>query len=160
MKISSAQISKIKELLLNGDETFIAFVKEAGTCIEPSYKIYSSKKKGIAPIMDMLEVDRKFFDGAIVADRVIGKAAAMLLVDSGASFIFGELTSEHSFKILENAKLNNPDFSYEALNVVPFIINRSGDDMCPMEKTVLSLENPADAYAPLKAKLESLKLNN
>ncbi len=158
MKISKNQISKIKELLFSGDETFVAFIKNvSGTCSESSYKLYTSKKKGIAPIMDMLKTDRYFFDGAVVADRVIGKAAAMLLIDSGAQYIFGEITSEHSFKVLDNAKNSNPDFSYEVGTIVPYIINRTGDDMCPMEKTVLSLENPSDAYAPLKEKLKSLQ---
>lgn len=156
MKINNEQINEIKNILLSGNDTFVSKVKTQDTS---ACTLYTSTKKGIAPIMDMLENNRAFFDGAIVADRVIGKAAAMLLIDSGALFIYGEMTSEHALKILDNAKKSNPDFSYEVGKVVPYIINRAGDDMCPMEKTVLSLESPADAYAPLKIKLESMKSN-
>ncbi len=129
-----------------------------GSYITITSNIYTSDKKGIAPVMDRMKEDYHFFQGAIVADRVIGKAAAMLLISSGAEKIYGELTSEHSFAVLEVAKSVNPSFEYSVGEVVPYIINRAGTDMCPMEKTVLTLnpENVDSAFEPLKKKLEEM----
>lgn len=153
MKISNEESNKIIRLLLDGDCTFVSLVKDANN----NDLLYTSNKKGIAPIMDKLNEDRSFFKGGIIADRVIGKAAAMLLIDSGALFIYGEMVSDHSLKILEAASKSNPDFSFEVGKVVPYIINRAGDDMCPMEKTVLNIDDPKDAYEPLKNRLLSMQ---
>lgn len=56
--------------LLNDGVTFAA-VSEKG--------IYTSQKRGVAPIIEKIDENPDFFKGASVADRVIGKAAAMLL---------------------------------------------------------------------------------
>ncbi len=145
--------------ILPEEKTFpIPDKEKAGAYVTVTSNIYTSDKKGIAPVMDRMKEDYGFFKGAIVADRVIGKAAAMLLISSGAAKIYGELTSEHSFAVLEAAKAANPDFEYSVGEVVPYIINRAGTDMCPMEKTVLDLapEKVEAAFEPLKKKLEEM----
>jgi len=137
--------------LLTDSKTFVALLAD-GT-------IYTSDKKGIAPVIEKMHSDYHFFQGAVVADRVIGKAAAMLLVASGARAIYGELFSQHAYAVLEENKKTSPEFYYETGEVVPYIINRQKTDMCPMEKTVLNL-SPSDtdqAYSLLKQKLEEMK---
>lgn len=146
-------IEKTKKALSDSGNTFAALVYDEETGNE---KIYTSAKKGIAPIMDMLEKNRSFFKNAIVADRVIGKAAAMLLLDSGADYIFGEMTSTHALNVLEAASEFNEAFSFETGRIVPYIINRKGDGMCPMEETVLDITDLRLAYDLLKAKLSSI----
>ncbi|MCQ2512217.1 MAG: DUF1893 domain-containing protein [Lachnospiraceae bacterium] len=145
--------------ILPEEKTFPVPDKETpGSYITVTSNIYTSDKKGIAPVMDRMKEDYHFFQGAIVADRVIGKAAAMLLISSGAAKIYGEMTSEHSFAVLEAAKTIHPEFEYSIGEVVPYIINRAGTDMCPMEKTVLNLEPEKvdSAFKPLKKKLEEM----
>ena len=44
--------------------------------------VYESTLFGIKPLMVKLREDRSFFKDAVVADRVIGKAAAMLSLQS------------------------------------------------------------------------------
>lgn len=157
------------KILTQEDATFVALLPEEktfpvpdkanpGSYITVTSRIYTSDKKGIAPIMDRMKEDYIFFKGAIVADRVIGKAAAMLLISSGAAMIYGELTSEYSFAVLEKAKTAHPEFEYSVGKVVPYIINRAGTDMCPMEKTVLDMDpqNVDSAFEPLKKKLEEM----
>lgn len=145
--------------ILPEEKTFPIPDKEnPGSYITVTSNIYTSDKKGIAPVMDRMKEDYNFFKGAIIADRVIGKAAAMLLISSGAAKIYGELTSQHSFSVLDAAKKSEADFEYSVGEVVPYIINRTGTDMCPMEKTVLNLDPEAvdSAFGPLKKKLEEM----
>ena len=55
-------------------------------------------------------------------------------------------------EILE--KYNIP---YEYKTLVDKIINRTGDDICPMEKTVQDVDDPKIAYELLDAKIKSLR---
>ncbi len=115
-------------------------------------ELHTSSKKGIAPIMEVLATDPKFLQGALVADRVIGKAAAMLLVKAGIWELYAEVISEHARMFLE---VHNIPITYS--KVVPYIINRKGDGMCPMESTVLDMKNVNEAYVALQKKVAELQ---
>ena len=75
-----------------------------------------------------------YFEDAIVVDKVIGKATAMLLILSKVKYIYAYVLSEKAKEILEYYHI-----SYDCEKVVPYIINRTHDGMCPMEKTVYDL---------------------
>jgi len=114
--------------------------------------VYHSSLKGIAPIINPMIDDALYFKDCIVADRVIGKSAAMLLIKSQVQHIHALVLSEHAKKILDEYSIS---YSYDEL--VPYIINRSKDDMCPMEKTVLNIHDLDEAFIALKNKLQELK---
>ncbi len=98
--------------------------------------IYTSEKRGVAPIIEKIDTDPDFFKGAAAADRVIGKAAAMLLEKYSVSEIYAKVTSKYAVAYLNDKKTV---LTYDIK--VNHIINRSGADMCPMEKAVLNVNN-------------------
>lgn len=120
-------------------------------CLCKDGKCLFSEKRGISPMMDFIAkgVD---LAGYSVADTVVGKAAALLFVKCGIGKVFAKTLSEKGKKILQ---LYGLDYEYETLT--KSIINRTGTDICPMEKAVLNTENPEEAYAILKDKLNTLK---
>lgn len=81
-------------------------------------------------------------------DKVIGKAAAMLMVYGGVKKIHALIISEHALQILQ---AHNISISYDTL--VPYIINRKKDGMCPMEQAVLSIQDIDQAYQLLVDKV-------
>ena len=83
-----------------------------------------------------------------MADEVIGRAAAMLLIYGRVRSIYTPLISEHAIDILDKYKIY-----YEYENKVPFILNRTKDGMCPMEKTVIHIDDPETAYKLLLNKI-------
>jgi len=139
-------MSEVKDLLIKKDYTFV--------CIKEDEK-YVSNLHGIAPIMIKLEEDSEYFKDSIVADRVIGKAAAMLLIMGGIKKLYAKIISRHALDIL---KLTDIEIEFD--KVVPYIINRTGDGICPMEETVLTENNCEEAYQLLKQKLTHMKQNN
>ncbi len=111
--------------------------------------IFRSFKKGIQPFFDALEVHpRDFYTDCSIADRVIGKAALMLAAYLGAKEVYTPLASQHA---VSSAKKLNLDL--HTMETVPYIINRSGDGMCPMENAVIEVENVEIAFEILKSKL-------
>lgn len=128
-----------KELLNNSNSTCVAI---------KANRIYQSNLKGILPIICKLKEDPTFFDGADVADVVIGKASAMLLIYGNVHSIYTPLISDHAIEILNKHKIY-----YEYDKEVPYILNRKKDGMCPMEQTVLNIEDPKLAYNLLLSKI-------
>lgn len=126
--------------------------RENASCVvEKGGVFYTSELFGIKPLMQFLRQDRRFFEGAAVADKVIGKAAAMLLADSGVQEVFGAVMSESAAAFLKSCGI---PFGY--CELVPMIENRTHTGMCPMEETVQGLQNPADAFAVLEKTIARL----
>lgn len=59
---------------------------------------------------------------------------------------------------LEFLEKHNIKVTYNKL--IPHILNRTKDDLCPMEKVVHSLDNPSEAFVALKNKILELRALN
>ncbi|NLO62985.1 MAG: DUF1893 domain-containing protein [Clostridiaceae bacterium] len=108
-------------------------------------RIMDSHDRGIAPIMALVLADTNALRGACVADKVIGKAAALLLVRAGVERLFANTISEHAMSLLSEYHL-----TFEFGQSVPYIMNRAGDGMCPMESLVLEVNDPEEAFRVLR----------
>jgi hypothetical protein len=80
-------------------------------------------------------------EGAFVADRVIGRGAALLLVMGHVSQVFAQLISEQAVQVLQAAEI-----AVDYDTVVPNIINRDGTDICPVEKLTMNISEPEIAF--------------
>jgi len=83
--------------------------------------------------------------GAALADKVVGKAVAMIAWHAGIAEIYAGLLSELAIDGLQRAGI-----PYECERSVPMILNRDGTGMCPLEKTVYGLAEPELAVAALR----------
>ena len=126
----------VKESLLKNDYSIVA---SNGYC---------SFDTGIMPIMKALKDDLSFFEGTSVADKIIGKASAMLLCLSGVKEVYTPVLSKAGQEIFEKYHV-----AYDCDELVDYIINRKGDGMCPMEMTVKDIDDLYEAYEALKKKL-------
>lgn len=110
---------------------------------------YVSMDRGIAPILRPLEQDPDFFRDAYVADKVIGRAAALLLVKGGIKGLYTKVISRSAIAVLAGIEL-----VYE--QEVPRILNRTGDGFCPMETATQGIEDPEEAFRILQIKLKEM----
>ena len=107
--------------------------------------------RGIAPLLAIAS-EENALRGASVADLIVGKAAAMLMTYAGVSEVYAEVMSEAGERTL-----SEHDIPHSSGLLVPYIIDRTGKDVCPMERAVADVSDPAEAYAVLSARLEELK---
>lgn len=135
-------LKSLQEKLNNEDLTLVAQIQDT---------IYTSQLKGIAPLINPMKENQLFFKDAIVVDRVIGKAAAMLLALSQVQYIYAYVLSRKVREILDAYKI---DYDYEKL--ADYIVNREHNGMCPMEKTVYDMTDLNEALAALIQKQEEL----
>lgn len=106
---------------------------------------------GIKPLMVLLREDKSCFDGCAVADKIIGKAAALMLVLGKAQAVYGRIMSRSGAEILSKSNIY---FEYGEL--VDGIKNRDKTDLCPMEKTVLDIDEPLIAFNALEETIARL----
>lgn len=140
-------LEKAKKALQQNHVTFVAVSKNGG-CV-------TSEQKGIAPMMQILEQKADFLAGAAVADKVIGKAAAFLLIKGHVKAVYAEIISQHALDILQKT-----DIAITYQKAVPYIINRNQNGMCPMEETVLSMHDAEQAFVVLQQKVAFLAQQN
>lgn len=136
-------LKQAKTLLLEDGTTFVAIAQDGS--------IYRSDKKGIAPMMELLAQGTNL-QGGVVADKVIGRAAAMLMHQAGIIRLHARIISEHALRGLENSDIH---VSFD--KTVPYIINRTKTGMCPMEEAVLLIDEPEMAYEVLLEKFAKMQ---
>jgi len=90
--------------------------------------VLTSKDRGIKPIYDAYTKNLELLNGSFVADRVIGKAAAELLIHGNIKGLYTDLISDIALGVL-----NDHEISVDFKNKVPYILNREGNDLCPIE---------------------------
>ena len=101
-------------------------------------KIISKKNKSrLLPLIKTMEQFKEKVRGGTVADKVVGRAAAMIMVAYGIAEVFTPLISEGGKNILREASIY-----VEAEKTVPVILNEHRKKPCPMEKMVSEIEDP------------------
>ncbi len=108
--------------------------------------IFENGSQGIRGLLHAIEKLGKELMGSSVADRIVGRAAAMLCAYSKAASVFAVTISEEGIKVLEDNKVF---CRFE--NRVPNILNHEGTDICPFEKLVIGFTKPEEAYKKLKS---------
>lgn len=129
-------------------ENAIELLVDDKTCVlVKETSVLLSTEKGIAPMINYLNngIDMKDYS---VADKIVGKAAAYLFICAGVKDVYGEVMSTKAMSIFEEYKI-----PYKYKTKTEKIINRKGDDICPMEKAVQDIDDPVDAYIILKQKV-------
>jgi hypothetical protein len=93
--------------------------------------------------------------GASLADRVAGKAVALLCVYAGIKEVYAEVLSKKAKEFFEKTGVC---IEWKELVDNVLDLNRSG--VCPFEKTAEDISDPKDAYKAFKVLQESLKCSD
>ena len=113
--------------------------------------IYCSNEIGVKPILSKLNENIDFYKDADIEDTVVGKAAACLYVLAKIKFVYAHTLSELAKTYLEK---NNIPFKYDEL--VKEIRNRTNTDICPLEKSVIHIDDPVIAKTALENVIQIL----
>ena len=98
-------------------------------------------RRGVADLYDLLVEDAAFLDGASVADKVIGKAAASLMVLGKVKEVYTHIISAPALRLLQEAGIE-----VGCDEVVPHIINRTRTGWCPLEQASRDLHSAQDIF--------------
>ena len=133
-------IERAVDLLRSSDYT-IAILTSSGEAI-------TSRERGVATLMRLLAERAEVLRGAVVADKVVGRAAAALFVVGGCRRLHTAVLSRAGEDMLRGSAV---EYTYDTLTEA--IINRRGDGFCPMEMATSEAKSAEEAYAILKERV-------
>lgn len=113
--------------------------------------LYRSYDRGVLPLLTFLDSSINFSCFS-AADKVVGKAAALLYCLLGIRAVYASVLSDAAADIFTR---NGIAFSCESK--VPSIRNRTNTGLCPMENAVKDIEDPHHALISIRATLEKLQ---
>ena len=92
-------------------------------------KIESFYQRGIKDLYELLNSNRSLLEGATIADKVIGKGAAALMIAGGVTMVYADVISEPAMELFKQFSIK-VEYDKKVAN----IINRRGDGICPVEE--------------------------
>lgn len=113
--------------------------------------VAAEKGPGVKPILFLHDNRAGDLKGAWVVDKVVGRAAAAIMVLGGAVRVHGLLMSEGAKAFLEKQGVK-----VSADQMVPQILNRKRDGLCPLEDSVKDLEAPDKMLPAIRARIKKL----
>lgn len=143
LKMDTETIEEAKQLIKEKTCSFV--VIKAGSIV------YQDKGNGVKPIIKLLDTNRELLQDAIVVDKLIGKAAALLLR-------LGQVKMVCAITMSESGKnyLNRIGIPYACDRCIDVINNRKRDGICPLEQAVSDIDDPELAYIKLKETISEL----
>ena len=126
-------LEKAKEILLKNKFTFVL--------LKDGEILKTSCKKGVIPFIEIIRENDQILENAIIADKVIGKAAALLAAGYKVKAIYAKVMSQKAIEVLDCHSI-----FYHFDRCVDYIKNLDQSDQCPMEKLTWELSDPGIAY--------------
>ena len=107
-------------------------------------------KPGVRDLEHLLDHDPEVLHGAVIADKVIGKAAAAMVVVGGVKELYAEVMRTKAIPFLEDARI-----AYTYGTLVDTI--KEEGDRCQLEKITAPATTPEETVALLRAHFEEKK---
>lgn len=126
-------------------------IKGNYTCVIVSGEqvVMTSVERGVKPLIVFYEeyTEQRKHTGAglALADKVIGRASALLAVLCGMKSIYAGIISAEAKEALDDLGI---PVTFERM--VPYIKNRTGDGRCPIEELSLGVNDPYEVYLKIK----------
>ena len=138
----TADLNKARQLLASEGYTCVLCCEE---------QRYTSTRRGVAPLLQWLDEGTPL-EGFSAADKVVGKAAALLYCLLKVKELYAAVISRSALEALNKGGI--PVY-YDTLT--EGIINRAGTGPCPMEAATKEISDPALAPAAIRKALEALQ---
>ncbi|MBC7129998.1 DUF1893 domain-containing protein [Candidatus Bathyarchaeota archaeon] len=143
MENAKKDLEVAKARLFSGDLTL--------TIAKNGEIIFESKNRGISSFIEAIDKLGFSLRGAAVADKVVGKAIALLSAYAGIDALYAFTLSREGKRVLEQSKLY-----LEWENLVDNILGPDMRNVCPFEKAAREINDPCEAYKKFKTMLKAI----
>lgn len=101
--------------------------------------------RGIQDLLQLISEQPERLDGAVAADKVIGKSAAAIMIVGGVKEVHTNLICTPARELFEKEGV-----LVFATEEVPMILNRDKSGMCPMDTQIANIESIDECIAVLR----------
>lgn len=116
-------------------------------------EIFTYDDRGVSDLLQLLDKAPSILAGAEIADKVVGKAAAALMILGKVKAVYTDIISEPALQLFASAA---PMIDVTYNNKVEYIINRTKTGWCPMELACKDAQTPEECLQNIQAKLAEL----
>ena len=104
--------------------------------------------RGVQDLLQLISEQPERLQGAVVADKIIGKAAAAIMATGGVREVHTNIICTPAKKLFEQQGI-----LVFATEEVPMILNRDRSSMCPIDTQIADIESIEECVAVLQARL-------
>jgi len=106
------------------------------------------KGEGVKPMLEVIEEMGEDIYESVIGEKILGKASALLCRCAKASGVYSPKGTKTAIALLIMGGI-----PCQIDQMIPFIQNENGNDICSYEKMLKDVESPDEAYKILKDKL-------
>ncbi|MBO4851757.1 MAG: DUF1893 domain-containing protein [Prevotella sp.] len=117
-------------------------------------EVTTYNKKGVRDLIWLLDHEPDRLRGARLADKVVGKAAAGLMVRGGVTEVYADVMSRLALPLLDAAGI-----AYTYSDLVEQIVIPKGDNRCPLERIVAEAQDADEVEMMLRAHFQEMALS-
>ncbi len=114
--------------------------------------LYETKSNRISGFLDAIENLGAKLEGASLADRVAGKAIALLCVYAKIKEVYAAVLSRKAQEVLKQHQI-----IYHWKELVDNVLDANKTGVCPFEKAAANISNSQEAYKAFLILRENLK---
>jgi len=114
--------------------------------VKRGHVLFSSHDSGVAPLFHAIQSMEKSLYNAALGDKIVGSAVAMLCLYARITSVYAGVASQGALDMLRAQGV-----TINTKNIVPYISNYDGTDLCPFEKMAAGCEKPSEFFAVLQS---------
>lgn len=114
---------------------------DVSVCVIEGQNFHTFSGRGLKPLIKAVQTLKEKTAGAEAGDKIIGKAAALILAWAKVKKVYAQILSVEGEKVFIKYGIE-----YAFGQKVPFIENRDGTGMCPMEIKCTAIDTPQEAF--------------
>lgn len=114
--------------------------------------LFETASHGISGLLRAIQELGERLSGASVADKIVGKAIALLCLYARIEGVYGSVMSGEAKKLFEENKVHA-----EWEELIGNVLDSCKSATCPFDRLAAGITDPEEAYKKLKALQDSLK---
>ncbi len=139
-------MEQIKKMLREGNHSLVIKTNDE--------EFFAFDGRGISDLLQLQQKAPSLLVGAELADKVVGKAAAALMILGGIKAVFADTISLPALQLFASAA---PEIEVSYASKVEYIANRTQTGWCPMELTCKDAQTPEECLENVKSFLKERK---
>jgi iron complex outermembrane receptor protein len=140
-------LEELKQTLSQGNHALAIYDQDE--------QLHTYDNKGVRDLYTLLTTEPQVLKGAMVADKVVGKGAAALMIVGGIAELHTHIISEPAIKLLE---LSGIRYSFD--EKVDHIENRDKTGWCPVETLCKDMPTAGQCVPLIANFIENMKIKN
>ena len=114
-------------------------LEQCSCVIANNQTVMSFHERGVKDLHRLLHDQTQPLKGAFIADKVVGKGAAALMIAGEVKWVYAKVISRAALALLDSS---DTEVEYEV--EVAYIVNRSGTGVCPVEQLCATYTSAKD----------------